>query len=483
MKWCVLKKGKVSKSFFCVFLCGVCWIAQATVENGYFVPKSDKEGELNSSLTVVDKEELNSSLTAVDKEELNSSLMVGEGGELNPSLTLAKGENNTVVSDNKVAGSPKLKTSSDFMTITWEEKETCTNCNLFSLLKQPQLFFRSLELEDNSQTVDLKKYQNQQLSIKLFGVYSSDLKQEGDYILTVGMQRPTSLSDHLSNPDYSLNTKENIRAGYVGLIKSTTPFSYRVNVRVHDPMEYTGERDLAWSGSASYRIVQTSSHDVFLKGGVGSDTATYLMDPLRINSQLLSTVFFDDQVFQQNQDEEYLTYEVGFRIERDQDVFLDISAFETNITDKNKRGAGYVESVDPKQIVNIQGVEVRAGFLLESLEGEARYVYADSDETSFRGDQFVKHLGSLRLGYSLADKLFLGTVWTHTGGDVLDSTQPSIGVLDIYSFYNIDENTRYGVVLQNVTDETYEQNSLRYERGLLFKKRDRTLWLQLEFQQ
>ena len=342
-----------------------------------------------------------------------------------------------------------------------ETESSCSSCTLSDLLKQPSLFFKSLREYDT----EPQEYQNHQLSIKLFGAYSSDLKKPGDYILTLGVRKRDSYSED----------KAYINAGWIDIIRKSAPLSYRMKLRVQDSVpEDTKDKNLLWSGSAVYRIAQINSHDVFLKGGVGSDSVSSRQDPLFVHQ---SFVVPNKDPDNPSQNPKYLTYEMGVRIEKDKDVFLDVSAFETNVTDSIGQNVGHVKSSVPEQ--DVQGVEVRAGFLLDRWEGGAQYIWTHSDDEDwFEDSQFVQHLGSVRLGYSPTSKLVFGTVWTHRGEDLFDSTR-SVAILDIYSFYDMSKNTRLGMVLKNVADEPYEYRNFRYERESI--NPDRTLWLRLEF--
>ena len=365
----------------------------------------------------------------------------------------------------------------------WAEEENqsaCPSCTLSDLLKQPSLFFKSLrQYKEQPDQLNSMEYQHRLLSVRLFGAYSSDL-EEDNYILTIDVERQEEPFSPFDKKDF--DKQEELSASGLDMIKNAGALSYKIKLSLNDSLEKSSDKDWAWSGSASYRIAKIHLHDIFLTGGVSSDSAVYSLDPLWIN-QPLSGVRLDKKNIPPDADQqkEYLTYEMGVRIERDEDIFLNVSAFETGITNEKNPDVFHIQPVDSQQPSSIQGVEVRVGFLLKALEGGAQYIYTQNDDQWFQDAKFVRHLGALRLGYTPTSNLVFGTVYTHRGRDLLESDQ-SVAQLDIYSFYDIHKNTRMGLVLQNVTDEPYEYRNFRYERSALFAERERTLWLRLEIQ-
>ena len=307
------------------------------------------------------------------------------------------------------------------------EQSACSDCTLSNLLKKPYLFFKSLGPNQPSEVTYLLK--NQPLSVEIFGAYSTD-KDEGSWQ----------------------------RAG--------------------NPLGNEDPKILGWKGSASYHIIQIPSYNVFLKGGIRLDSATHLRNPLQTDQDFLSLPSSNAaDHFRQELDQEYLTYTMGLRFEKDKDIFLDLSAFETSIANPSEDDFQilYFKPVDPKQPSDIQGMEVQAGFLFRSWHGSAQYVYTRSDDLYFEDSQFLNHLGTVRLGYSPTAKLILGTALVRRGEDLFDSER-SMEVLDIYSFYDVHERARLGVIMQNVTNEPYGY----YERDSLFDRGERTLLLRLE---
>ena len=306
------------------------------------------------------------------------------------------------------------------------EQSACSDCTLSNLLKKPYLFFKSLDPNQTSGVAYL--LENQPLSVELFGAYSTDLKDEG------------------------------------------------ISQRLSAPLENGETKISSWEGSASYHIIQIPSYNVFLKGAIRMDSATHLTGPLQKDTRFLSLYNVAEHL-PLNQDQEYLTYTMGLRFEKDKDIFLDLSAFETSIANPSEDDFQilYFKPVDPKQPSDIQGMEVQAGFLFRSWHGSAQYVYTRSDDLYFEDSQFLNHLGTVRLGYSPTAKLILGTALVKSGEDLFDS-EKSMEVLDIYSFYDVRENARVGVIMQNVTNEPYGYS----EKDSLFDRGERTLLLRLE---
>ncbi len=364
------------------------------------------------------------------------------------------------------------------------DQSACPSCTLSDLLKHPSLFFKSLGAPSNEKPDRLNsvEYKRRLLSVRLFGAYSSDREVDG-YILTIDLEKqnkPTGPFDR----GYFSDEKERIKASGIDLTKNSAPFSYRIQMNRDDSLEQKRNQAWEWSGSASYRIAQIRLHNVFLTGGISSASALSSWDSLGIKRPLKVVRLDEEDIHLNRQKEEYLTYEMGLHIEKDDDIFLNVSAFETGITESRNQNTLPVQLVDSLKdsSFSVQGVEVNVGFLLEALEGGAQYIYTYNNDPWLNDAQFVRHLGSLRLGYALTPDLVFGTVYTQRSGGSLVESGKSVEHLDIYSFYDMNKATRMGLVLQNVMNEPAEYRDFRVGGNTLFADRERTLWLRLELQ-
>ena len=333
-----------------------------------------------------------------------------------------------------------------------DSRRACETCSLLDLIRQPELFFESLRWpsEESSAVLSvLEESQEKALAIKFFGGYSTDLK-DGDYILTINVKQP------MDSPDMK-------------------------RLEIRDSLDNTQDRISKWDGLASFRIAQLNSHEVFLKGRVESRVAR-AEHPLEMGQEFLSVDIFNDadMGFKSIEGQEYLTYAMGIRIERGPGGFLDVSTFKTNINRDSPAFYNSARFLDFKQLEGLKGVDVKVGSLMDYWEGGIRYTYTDQEAYGTQDTSYVRHSGSLRLGYFPTVNLAIGGIWTKKGEELFNS-EKSMDVLDIYSFYNVNEKARLGVILQNITDESYV-DYINPAEDSLFKQNERTLWLRFEFQ-
>ena len=245
---------------------------------------------------------------------------------------------------------------------------------------------------------------------------------------------------------------------------------------------------LTWDGSVSYqKLIPMDSHDLILKGGVGavvraSDSDKEYLQSLReaqANKELSNSVILYNEGFELGT-EESITYEAGIRLQNDT-YFLDITGFQTALKDPTilsiNGGSSASDLPIPVQFVksNITGVDIQAQVHEEPWTGTVRYLHTHVKQNSVETGRprLLKYLGSLRLDYSANPKLTIGTevVYKQKYRDAISGGQ--FKVMDIYSFYDVNNWLRIGAVLRNATDEQYDVHQLT-------KGPDRALWLTLE---
>ena len=336
---------------------------------------------------------------------------------------------------------------------------------------------------DNS----LRGHTNRRISIKLLGEYQFNFKDEGDYYtLTVGAQH---LTGETANPFGALyNKKQSSNALFTSIKRNLAPFTYQTSLRLDSLSGDIKEYVLTWDGSVSYqKLIPLDSHDLILKGGVGavvraSDSDKEYIQSLReaqANKELSNSVILYNEGFELGT-EESITYEAGIRLQNDT-YFLDITGFQTALKDPTilsiNGGSSASDLPIPVQFVksNITGVDIQAQVHEEPWTGTVRYLHTHVKQNSVETGRprLLKYLGSLRLDYSANPKLTIGTevVYKQKYRDAISGGQ--FKVMDIYSFYDVNNWLRIGAVLRNATDEQYDVHQLT-------KGPDRALWLTLE---
>ncbi len=320
----------------------------------------------------------------------------------------------------------------------------------------PDLLFKALmgyNKEEQRYTDDSTNYKSQRISLKLLGEYHFDFAK-GAYTLTAGAERMIEGID--SDPDnvYS-HKKRDTDAIFSNLYGERGPFSYQASVRMDDLAGDIKQQVFTWSGAASYHVLRIHSQDLFLRGGAGAGFRAPGFDEQ----------FYNDEDTRGNPDlklEKSRTYEVGLRLEeKGQSYFLDIAAFRTklkdpviNITDEE----GYSAKAQ-KEKATLRGVEIQAQFVKGPWSGKAQYTYTDTKNTEdLRGHNPVRHLASFRIGLSPIPKLTLETELVHRGRRKKDFLPgDNVNILNLYSFYDINQNLRLGLALKNATDKKYDQ--------------------------
>lgn len=111
-----------------------------------------------------------------------------------------------------------------------------------------------------------------------------------------------------------------------------------------------------------------------------------------------------------------------------------------------------------KRSADIEGVEVELGFLQAFWRGKILYSYVDTDHSEkFGVHNLVRHLGSVKLEHSISFRLTVGGYLLHRGEREDKSfTGDNVNILDIYSFYDVNENIRVDFSVRNATDKKYE---------------------------
>ena len=337
----------------------------------------------------------------------------------------------------------------------------------------PDLLFKTLlgyNKEEQRYTDDLTNYKSRRISLKLLGEYHFEFA-ERNYTLTTGVERQIERIG--SNPDNIYDQKKrDTDAVFSSLHGERGPFSYQVAVRMDDLSGDIKKQVFTWSGAVSYHILQIKSHDLFLRGGVGTGFRAPGFDEQ----------FYDDGETRGNPDlklEKSRTYEVGLRLEeKGGSYFLDITTFRTKLKNPviNMINEGEpIDTLAQKKTANLHGIEVQTQLIKGPWSGKAQYTYTGTKNTiGLRGHNPVRHSASLKIGVSPTENLTFETELVHRGkrkGDNIPGD--SVNLLNLYGFYDVNENLRLGLALQNATDKKYDQ--YYYTQGPR-----RTIWLTLE---
>ena len=356
-------------------------------------------------------------------------------------------EGSAIVYDDRSKGKPNIRIKK-------------TSSNLASLgttyYASPEMLFKALlgyNEEEQLYSRSLTKYKSQRLSLKLWGEYHFDFLSS-QYKLSAGIEEQ---KDEIgSKPQEYDQTKRDTSAIFTNIKGGQGPFNYQVAIRLDDLSGDTKEKVFTWSGSAFYHITKIEAYDVILRTGLGKGFREPGFDEKVANPSLKL--------------EKAENKEIGIRIEKGQYYFLDIAGFKTKIKDP----VLYIYNEDSKKRVDIEGVEVQLGFKEGAWSGQVQYSHVDTDHTEkLRAHNPVKHLAGVNLEYSINSNLSIGGHLLHRGKREDDSFRgDSVNVLDIYSFYDLNDNIMLGFSVRNVTDKKYDQyNNTEGPR--------RTVWLSL----
>ena len=324
----------------------------------------------------------------------------------------------------------------------------------------PRLLFTTIigyNNEKNFYGRSQTEYTSRRISIKLLGEYNFSFN-EAQYTLTTGIERQKDKinSEPYDSYDYK---KRHTKAAFTQMTGTQGPLTYQVAVRMDDLSGDTNEHILTWKGAASYHITKIAAHNISLRTSVGTG---------------FRAPGFDEQFLWGGDPsldvERATTYEIGVRMEKDTRYYLDVAAFETKL--KNPVMIPVTDRLDGN--ATIQGLELQGKFTVGSWNGQIQYTYTDTNNTeSLKLHNPFRHLGSIGIDYSVTKKLTLGAEFTHSGTRKKPSFSDRSDILDIYSFYDLNDNVRFGVALRNVEDKKYNQGA--YTDGP-----PRSLWLNFE---
>ena len=321
------------------------------------------------------------------------------------------------------------------------------------------LLFKSLlGYNKETQTYTRDASTSRSFSVKLVGEYHFELAN-GNYKLTAGVEGMKERVDSEPKDFYDYNTRDT-QAVFASLNGGQGPITYQVTARVDDISGDTNERIFTWSSVTSWHIAQITANDVFLRVGGGTG-----FRPPSFDEQFHIGGDPDLPV------EESRTYEVGLRIEKNKSYFLDIAAFKTELKNPvivplNKR---LPEGAD------IYGLEIQGRITIGSWSGWGQIHFIDTDNTEqLRAHNPREYSASLGMDYSFTSRLTCKTEMTNRGEREDDwLSGESVNLLDIGCFYDVDKNTRWGLGVENATDE-------EYRRAFFTKGAGRTLRLTLE---
>ena len=336
----------------------------------------------------------------------------------------------------------------------------------------PDLLFKALlgyNKEEQHHTYNFTKYKSRRISLKLLGEYHFNFS-EGNYTLTTGVERQIERIG--SNPDNIYDQKKrDTDTVFSSLYGERGPFSYQVAVRMDDFSGDIKKQVFTWSGAISYHVLQVNSHDLFLRGGMGTGFRAPGFDEQ----------FYKEEGYRGNPDlklEKSRTYEIGLRLEeKGGSYFLDIATFRTKLKNPviNTTDEEGFDTLAQQRTATLRGIEVQTQLVKGPWSGKAQYTYTDTDNTEdLRAHNPVRHLASIRIGLSPTPKLTLETELVHRGKREDDSySGDSVNLLNLYGFYDVNKNLRLGLALHNATDKKYDQ--YYYTQGPR-----RTIWLTLE---
>ncbi len=355
----------------------------------------------------------------------------------------------------------------------------------------PELLFKSLvgyNQETQSWTDDDTKYISRRISIQLIGEYHFEFAG-GNYTLTTGLETEQDRID--SQPDETYDQKErdshSVRTSLNG---GQGPFNYQASVRMDSLTGDIKEKVWTWGGALSYHVAQISAHDIFLRGGARTGFRAPGFDEQYLGNYYPADSDQEfDLLFEGNPDlilEKSKTYEIGIRLERDNKYFLDLTAFETTLENPVRRTERrlfpneqdplyYLITWEQTSEAKLKGVETSARFNLEPISGKAQYTWTEIDQTDLlRGHNPVQHLASIRLDFSATESLGFGAELTSRGTrENKDISGEAVNIVDLYSYYDLNDNVHFGVALKNVTDKKYDLYNLTDGPR-------RTLWLRFK---
>lgn len=325
----------------------------------------------------------------------------------------------------------------------------------------PDLLFKALagyNKESQFYTAPDLKHTSRRISIKLLGEYHFEFAN-GNYIVTAGVEKKKEKVVSEPKDIYKYNER-NTEALFTALNGNQGPLTYQVAVRADNLSGDTNEKIWTWNANTSWRIAQITTHEVSLRGGMG----TGFRHP-----------GFDEKFhFGGNpnlESEESKTYEIGLRIEKPQSYFLDIVAFRTHL--ENPVVIPLNKSLP--EGADIEGVEIQGKFIVGQFSGWGQLNYTNTDNTeNLRAHNPMTYAASFGVDYSATSDLTVGAVVTHRGEREDDwLSGESVNLLDFYMVRDLSDNVRLGVALKNATDE-------QYKRAFFTEGERRTLWFTLQ---
>ena len=338
----------------------------------------------------------------------------------------------------------------------------------------PKMIFKAL-LGYNREKQEYSKdtYTSKRLSLKLLGEYRFDFSKNRSYKLTAGMEAHRDNVQSDPNNIYS-QSRRHTKALFTRLQGQQGSLTYQLAARLDDLSGDIKEQVFTWNSSASYHLAQVGEHNIFLKGGVGTGFRSPGFDEQYLD---FSNSYREDGVthttlYQGEPNlglEKATSYEIGLEMEHSQSYILSVSSFKTELKDTVIRDDQFLWIEDPFNITylsplkgqdkgNIYGLEVQGKFSSGPLEGSIQYTYTDTDNMGpVRAHNPVEHFGSAGIDYRLTPKLISGITLTHRG-EREDTSYPAdkVNFLDLHSYYNINEKTRFGVAVKNLTNKEYD---------------------------